>query len=202
MASGRSSRLAASFNNTIASNQVQGLLDGESITSVSGTVPQGPEQILDDVNATTNTNGVDHNNTQGPVRPEDLVTTPNHPPGIPNPAVNYVQLAQTANNYQQMLEGAQMQNIQNVQTIQAFAANKHTMEAQMLTMQQQIEQLTHTLHAKEAEHARAQQDAENRVRQEMEERIRREAEANNPVAILDAEQRAADEAAEAQRKAA
>ena len=202
MASGRSSRLAASFNNTIASSQVQGLLDGESITSVSGTVPQGPEQILDDVNATTHTNGVDHNNTQGPVRPEDLVTTPNHPPGIPNPAVNYEQLAQTANNYQQMLERSQMQNIQNVQTIQAFAANKHTMEAQMLTMQQQIEQLTHTLHAKEAEHARAQQDAENRVRQEIEERIRREAEANNPVAILDAEQRAADEAAEAQRKAA
>ena len=67
MASGRSSRLAASFNNTIASSQVQGLLDGESITSVSGTVPQGPEQILDDVNATTHTNGVDHNNTQGPV---------------------------------------------------------------------------------------------------------------------------------------
>ena len=105
MASGRSSRLAASFNNTIASSQVQGLLDGESITSVSGTVP---EQILDDVNATTHTNGVDHNNTQGPVKPEDLVTTLNHPPGIPNPAVNYEQLAQTANNYQQMLERSQM----------------------------------------------------------------------------------------------
>ena len=74
------------------------------------------------------------------------------------------------------------------------------MEAQMLTMQQNIQQLINTANAKEAEHARALEETENRVRQETEECIRHEAEANNPVdpdeqAILEAEQKAAEEAA-------
>ena len=205
--SGRhTSRLAASFNATLAGSQVQGLLDGASISSnegVSGIVPQGADQLLDDV--TTHSSGMDHDDGQGPVHPEDLdhphnTGTPNHPPGIPNPAVNYAELTQTAERYKQLLEQAQMQNLQNVQTIQALTANQNTTEAQMLTMQQNIQQLINTANAKEAEHARVLEETENRVHQEIEERIRQEAEANNPVdpdeqAILEAEQKAAEEAA-------
>ena len=206
MSGRRTSRLAASFNATLAGSQVQGLLDGASISSnegVSGIVPQGADQLLDDV--TTHSSGMDHDDGQGPVHPEDLdhphnTGTPNHPPGIPNPAVNYAELTQTAERYKQLLEQAQMQNLQNVQTIQALTANQNTMEAQMLTMQQNIQQLINTANAKEAEHARVLEETENRVRQEIEERIRQEAEANNPVdpdeqAILEAEQKAAEEAA-------
>ena len=206
MSGRRTSRLAASFNATLAGSQVQGLLDGASISSnegVSGIVPQGADQLLDDV--TTHSSEMDHNDGQGPVRPEDLdhphnIGTPNHPPGIPNPAVNYAELTQTAERYKQLLEQAQMQNLQNVQTIQALTANQNTMEAQMLTMQQNIQQLINTANAKEAEHARVLEETENRVHQEIEERIRQEAEANNPVdpdeqAILEAEQKAAEEAA-------
>ena len=206
MSGRRTSRLAASFNATLAGSQVQGLLDGASISSnegVSGIVPQGAEQLLDDV--TTHSSGMDHDDGQGPVHPEDLdhphnTGTPNHPPGIPNPAVNYAELTQTAERYRQLLEQAQMQNLQNVQTIQALTANQNTMEAQMLTMQQNIQQLLNAANAKDAEHARALEETENRVRQEIEERIRQEAEANNPVdpdeqAILEAEQKAAEEAA-------
>ena len=222
MSGRRTSRLAASFNATLAGSQVQGLLDGASISSnegVSGIVPQGADQLLDDV--TTHSSEMDHDDGQGPVRPEDLdhphnIGTPNHPPGIPNPAVNYAELTQTAERYKQLLEQAQMQNLQNVQTIQALTANQNTMEAQMLTMQQNIQQLINTANAKEAEHARVLEETENRVRQEIEERIRQDAEANNPVdpdeqAILEAEQKAAEEAAamvqqqaetEAKRKAA
>ena len=87
------------------------------------------------------------------------------PPGIPNPAVNYADLTQTAERYKQLLEQAQMQNLQNVQTIQALTANQNTMEAQMLTMQQNIQQLINTANAKEAEHARVLEETENRVRQ-------------------------------------
>ena len=206
MSGRRTSRLAASFNATLAGSQVQGLLDGASISSnegVSGIVPQGADQLLDDV--TTHSSEMDHDDGQGPVRPEDLdhphnIGTPNHPPGIPNPAVNYAELTQTAERYKQLLEQAQMQNLQNVQTIQALTANQNTMEAQMLTMQQNIQQLINTANAKEAEHARVLEETENRVCQEIEERIRQEAEANNPVdpdeqAILEAEQKAAEEAA-------
>ena len=206
MSGRRTSRLAASFNATLAGSQVQGLLDGASISSnegVSGIVPQGADQLLDDV--TTHSSEMDHDDGQGPVRPEDLdhphnIGTPNHPPGIPNPAVNYAELIQTAERYKQLLEQAQMQNLQNVQTIQALTANQNTMEAQMLTMQQNIQQLINTANAKEAEHARVLEETENRVRQEIEERIRQDAEANNPVdpdeqAILEAEQKAAEEAA-------
>ena len=206
MSGRRTSRLAASFNATLAGSQVQGLLDGASISSnegVSGIVPQGADQLLDDV--TTHSSEMDHDDGQGPVRPEDLdhphnIGTPNHPPGIPNPAVNYAELTQTAERYKQLLEQAQMQNLQNVQTIQALTANQNTMEAQMLTMQQNIQQLINTANANEAEHARVLEETENRVRQEIEERIRQEAEANNPVdpdeqAILEAEQKAAAEAA-------
>ena len=206
MSGRRTSRLAASFNATLAGSQVQGLLDGASISSnegVSGIVPQGADQLLDDV--TTHSSEMDHDDDQGPVRPEDLdhphnIGTPNHPPGIPNPAVNYAELIQTAERYKQLLEQAQMQNLQNVQTIQALTANQNTMEAQMLTMQQNIQQLINTANAKEAEHARVLEETENRVRQEIEERIRQDAEANNPVdpdeqAILEAEQKAAEEAA-------
>ena len=206
MSGRRTSRLAASFNATLAGSQVQGLLDGASISSnegVSGIVPQGADQLLDDV--TTHSSEMDHDDGQGPVRPEDLdhphnIGTPNHPPGIPNPAVNYAELTQTAERYKQLLEQAQMQNLQNVQTIQALTANQNTMEAQMLTMQQNIQQLINTANAKEAEHARVLEETENRVRQEIEERIRQDAEANNPVdpdeqAILEAEQKAAEEAA-------
>ena len=205
--SGRhTSRLAASFNATLAGSQVQGLLDGVSISSnegVSGIVPQGVDQLLDDV--TTHSSGMDHDDGQGPVHPEDLdhphnTGTPNHPPGIPNPVVNYAELTQTAEKYKQLLEQAQMQNLQNVQTIQALTANQNTMEAQMLTMQQNIQQLINTANAKKAEHARVLEETENRVRQEIEECIRQEAEANNPVdpdeqAILEAERKAAMEAA-------
>ena len=206
MSGRRTSRLAASFNATLAGSQVQGLLDGASISSnegVSGIVPQGADQLLDDV--TTHSSEMDHDDGQGPVRPEDLdhphnIGTPNHPPGIPNPAVNYAELTQTAERYKQLLEQAQMQNLQNVQTIQALTANQNTMEAQMLTMQQNIQQLINTANAKEAEHARVLEETENRVRQEIEERIHQDAEANNPVdpdeqAILEAEQKAAEEAA-------
>ena len=170
---------------------------------VSGAVPQGPDQLLDDV--TTHSSGKDQDDGQGPVRPEDLdhphnIGTPNHPPGIPNPAVNYAELIQTAERYKQLLARAQMQNLQNVQTIQALSANQNTMEAQMLTMQQNIQQLINTANAKEVEHVRVLEETENRVRQEIEERIHQEAEANNPVdpdeqAILEAEQKAAEEAA-------
>ena len=104
--SGRhTSCLGASFNATLAGSQVQGLLDGASISSnegVSGIVPQGGDQLLDDV--TTHSSGMDHDDGQGPVHPEDLdqphnTGTPNHPPGIPNPAVNYAELTQTAERY-------------------------------------------------------------------------------------------------------
>ena len=206
MSGRRTSRLAASFNATLAGSQVQGLLDGASISSnegVSGIVPQGPDQLLDDV--TTHSSGMDHDDGQGPVRPEDLdhphnIGTTNHPPGIPNPAVNYAELTQTAERYRQLLEQAQTQNLQNVQTIQALTANQNTMEAQMLTMQQNIQQLINTANAKEAEHARILEETENRVRLETEERIRHEAEVNNPADpdeedILEAEQKAAEEAA-------
>ena len=217
MSGRRTSHLAASFNATLARSQVQGLLDGASISSnegVSGIVPQGADQLLDDV--TTHSSEMDHDDGQGPVRPEDLdhphnTGTPNHPPGIPNPAVNYVELVQAAERYKQLLEQAQTQNLQNVQTIQALTANQNTMEAQMLTMQQNIQQLINAANAKEAEHARALEETENRVRQETEERIRHEAEANNSVdpddqAILEAEQKAAavvqqQAEAEAKRKA-
>ena len=170
---------------------------------MSGIVPQGADQLLDDV--TTHSSEMDHDDGQGPVCPEDLdhphnIGTPNHPPGIPNPAVNYAELTQTAERYKQLLEQAQMQNLQNVQTIQALTANQNTMEAQMLTMQQNIQQLINTENAKEAEHARVLEETENRVRQEAEKGIRNEAEANNSVdpdeqAILEAEQKAAEEAA-------
>ena len=113
MSGRRTSRLAASFNATLAGSQVQGLLDGASISSnegVSGIVPQGADQLLDDV--TTHSSGMDHDDGQGPVHPEDLdnlhnTGTPNHPPGIPNPAVNYVELIQAAERYKQLLEQAQ-----------------------------------------------------------------------------------------------
>ena len=90
MSGRRTSRLAASFNATLAGSQVQGLLDGGSISSnegVSGILPQGVDQLLDDV--TTHSSGMDHDDGQGPVHPEDLghlhnTGTPNHPPGIPN----------------------------------------------------------------------------------------------------------------------
>ena len=151
MSGRRTSRLAASFNATLAGSQVQGLLDGASISSnegVSGIVPQGADQLLDDV--TTHSSEMDHDDGQGPVHPEDLdhlhnTGTPNHPPGIPNPAVNYAELTQTAERYKQLLEQAQMQNLQNVQKIQALTANQNTMEAQMLTMQQNIQQLINML---------------------------------------------------------
>ena len=183
----RTSCLAASFNATLAGSQVQGVLDGVSMSSnegVSGVVPQGPDQLLDDV--TTNSSGMDQDDSQGPVCPEDLdhlqnIGTPNHPPGISNPAVNYAELIQTAETYKQLLEKAQTQNLQNVQTIQALTANQNTMEAQMLTMQQNIQQLINTANAKEAEHARALEETENGVHQEIEEHICHEAEANNPV---------------------
>ena len=153
--SGRhTSCLAASFNATLAGSQVQALLDGASMSSnegVSGVVPQGPDQLLDDV--TTHSSGMDQDDSQGPVRPEDLdhpqnISTPSHPPGISNPAVNYAELIQTAERYKQLLEQAQTQNLQNVQTIQALTANQNTMEAQMLTMQQNIQQLINTANAK------------------------------------------------------
>ena len=167
MSGRRTSHLAASFNATLAGSQVQGLLDGASISSnegVSGIVPQGADQLLDDV--TTHSSGMDHDDGQGPVHPEDLdhlhnTGTPNHPPGIPHPAVNYVELIQAAERYKQLLEQAQTQNLQNVQTIQALTANQNTMEAQMLTMQQNIQQLINTANAKEAEHARALEETEN-----------------------------------------
>ena len=104
--SGRhTSRLAASFNATLAGSQAQGLLDGVSMSSnegVSGVVPQGPDQLLGDV--TTHSSLMDHDDGQGPVHPEDLdhlhnTGMPNHPPGIPNPAVNYVELIQAAERY-------------------------------------------------------------------------------------------------------
>ena len=212
MSGRRTSCLAASFNATLAGSQVQGLLDGASISSnegVSGIVPQGVDQLLDDV--TTHSSGMDHDDGHGPVHPEDLdhphnTGTPNHPPGIPNSAVNYAELTQTAERYKQLLEQAQMQNLQNVQTIQALTANQNTMEAQMLTMQQNIQQLINTANAKGAEHARVLEETENRVHQEIEERIRQEAEANNPVdpdeqAILEAEQKAEEAAAMVQQQA-
>ena len=158
--SGRhTSRLAASFNATLAGSQVQGLLDGASISSnegVSGIVPQGADQLLNDVE------DLDHPHNTG---------TPNHPPGIPYPAVNYAELTQTAERYKQLLEQAQMQNLQNVQKIQALTAKQNTLEEQMLTMQQNIQQLINTANAKEAEHARVLEEPENQVHQEIEERI-------------------------------
>ena len=166
--SGRhTSHLAASFNATLAGSQVQGLLDGVSISSnegVSGIVPQGVDQLLGDV--TTHSSGMDHDDGQGPVHLEDLdhpynTGTPNHPPGIPNTAVNYVELIQAAERYKQLLEQAQTQNLQNVQTIQALTANQNTMEAQILTIEQNTQQLINTANAKEAEHVRALEETEN-----------------------------------------
>ena len=106
---------------------------------------------------------MDHDDGQGPIHPGDLdhlhnTGTQNHPPGIPNPAVNYVELIQAAERYKQLLAQAQMQNLQ---TIQALNANQNTMEAQMLKMQQNIQQLINTANAKEAEHARALEETEN-----------------------------------------
>ena len=48
---------------------------------------------------TTHSSGMDHDDNQGPVC-QDLdhphnIGTPNHPPGIPNPALNYAELIQT-----------------------------------------------------------------------------------------------------------
>ena len=180
MSGRRTSRLAASFNTTLTGSHVQGLLDGSSISGsedVSGVVPQGPDQLLDDVT----THSMDYDDGQGLVRPEDIdhpnnTGMPNHPPGIPNPAVNYAELIQTAQTYKQLLEQAQTQNLENVQTIQALTASRNTMETQMQTMQQQIQQLIDAANAKNVEHARALQETEDRVRQEIEERIRYEAE--------------------------
>ena len=65
MSGRRTSRLAASFNATLAGSQVQGLLDGASISSnegVSGIVPQGADQLLDDV--TTHSSEMDHDDGQ------------------------------------------------------------------------------------------------------------------------------------------
>ena len=165
MSSKRTSRLAASFNATLAGSRVEGLLDGSSISGsedVSGVVPQGPDQLLDDVT----THSMDYDDGQGPVRPEDLdhlsnTGMPNHPPGIPNPAVNHTELIQTAQTYKQLLEQAQAQNLQNVQTIQALTASRNTMETQMLTMQQQIQQLIDAANTKNVEHARALQETED-----------------------------------------
>ena len=47
---------------------------------------------------TTHSSGMDHDDNQGPGR-QDLdhphnIGTPNHPPGIPNPALNYAELIQ------------------------------------------------------------------------------------------------------------
>ena len=120
MAGRHTSHLAASFSATLARSQVQGLLDGSGSSGgegVSGIVPQGPDQLLDDV--TTNSSGMDYDDSQGPVCPEDLehppnTSTPNHPPGISNPAVNHAELIQTSQIYKQLLDQAQAQNLARI----------------------------------------------------------------------------------------
>ena len=75
--------LAASFNNSIPGNAVQGLLDGESFSStqdVSGLIPQNLSDLLNDV-------PMDQDGTQGLMRPEDFETSSRGevsfaPPGI------------------------------------------------------------------------------------------------------------------------
>ena len=167
MSNRHTSCLAASFIATLAGSRVQGLLDGSSISGsedVSGVVPQGPDQLLDDV--TTHSTSMDYDDGQGPVHPEDLdhpnnTGMPNHPPGIPHPAVNHAELIQTAQTYKQLLEQSQAQNLENVQTIQALTASRNTMETQMQTMQQQIQQLIDAASAKNVKHARALQETED-----------------------------------------
>ena len=79
-------RLAASFNNSIAGSAVQGLLDGESITSsqdVSGSIPGNLSKVLNDV-------PMDQDETQRLMCPEDFETlnrgeVSSAPSGIPIP---------------------------------------------------------------------------------------------------------------------
>ena len=161
--------LAASFNNSIAGSVVQGLLDGESISSnqdVLGSIPRNLSNVLNDV-------PMDQGETQGLMHPEDFessnrgeVSSP--PPGIPNLQTCSEQINDIIFRYDQALQEAQLQNQNNVTMVKELSDSNEQLRNDIAELKHQVQEMQHNAEerakAMEAEHARALKEANAKLR--------------------------------------
>ena len=161
--------LATRVNNSIAGSAVQGLLDGESITSsqdVSRSIPGNLSNVLNDV-------PMDQDGTQGLMRPEDFETSnrgevSSAPPGIPNPQTRPEQINGIIARYDQALQEAQLQNQNNVTMVKELSDSNEQLRNDIAELKHQVQEMQYNAEqrakAMEAEHARAIREANAKLR--------------------------------------
>ena len=154
-------RLAASFNNTMASSAVQGLLDGASFNTsqdVSGSIPGNLSNVLNYV-------PMDQDETQGLMRPEDFGTSnrgevSSAPPGIPNPQTRPEQINDIISRYDQALQEAQEQNQNNVTMVKELSDSNEQLRNDVAELKNQVEWFIANTEKERTEHERALQECD------------------------------------------
>ena len=157
--------LAANFNNSIAGSAVQGLLDGEGITSsqdVSSSIPGNLSNVLNDV-------PMDQDKTQGLIFPEDFETlnrgeVPSTPPGIPMPQSHPEQVNNIIARCDEALREAQ----NNVTIVKELSDSNEQLRDDIAELKHQMQNLIANTEKERSEHEKAMQDmqhnAENRAK--------------------------------------
>ena len=159
--------LAASFNNSIAGSAVQGLLDGESITSsqdVSGSIPGNLSNVLNDV-------PMDHDETQWLMHPEDFETlnrgeVSSAPLGIPIPQLCPKQVNDIIARYDEALREAQGQNQNNVTMVKELSGSNEQLRNDIAELKHQMQNLIANTEKERSEHEKAMKDMQHNERRE------------------------------------
>ena len=154
--------LAASFNNSIAGSAVQGLLDGESITSsqdVSGSIPGNLSNVLNDV-------PMDQDETQGLMHPEDFETlnrgeVSSAPPGIPIQKSCPEQVNDIIARYDEALWKAQGQNQNNVTMVKELSDSNEQLRSDIAELRHQMQNLIANTEKERSEHEKTMQDMQH-----------------------------------------
>ena len=151
--------LAASFNNLIPGNAVQGLLDGESFSStqdVSGLIPQNTTDLLNDV-------PMDQDGTQGLMHPEDFETSSRGevsfaPPGISHQQTHPELVNSIIAKYDQALQEAREQNQNNVAMVNELSNSNEQLRNDISELKDQVQKLIANTEKERAGHEKALQD--------------------------------------------
>ena len=158
--------LAASFNNSIADSAVQGLLDGESITSsqdVSGSIPGNLSNVLKDV-------PMDQDETQGLMHPEDFETSnrgevSSAPPGIPIPQSRPEQVNEIIARYDEALRKAQEQNKNNVTMVKELSNRNEQLRNDIAELKHQTQNLIANTEKERSKHEKAMEDMQHNAKE-------------------------------------
>ena len=125
----------------MAGSAIQGLLDGESITSsqdVSGSIPGHPSNLSNEISM--------EQDSQGLMCPEDFKTLNRNnisstPPGIPNPQTRSEQVNDIIARYDRALLEAHQQNESNVTMMTELTNSNQQLRNDITELKDQVQKL-------------------------------------------------------------